>query len=105
MLHEDFCAWLSIVQDGHTGHRLPADLGRYRLSKGSRSANKFRAAVEVWKIYRQASGLSRTRAALWWTEYAWNGFWLHRHAVPRSPRDSGSPQPVAGVAAEGSAQL
>jgi glycosyltransferase involved in cell wall biosynthesis len=95
--HEDFCAWLSLIQEGHTGHRLPADLGRYRLSRNSRSSNKFRSAAEVWKIYRQASGLSLTRAALWWAEYAWNAFWLYRHALPRSPCAGGGPQPVAAL--------
>jgi hypothetical protein len=23
------------------------------------------------------------RAALWWMQYAWNGFWLYRYARPR----------------------
>ncbi len=82
-LHEDFCAWLSLIQEGHIGHRLPADLGRYRLSQGSRSANKLFAAVQTWMIYRNISKLPPMRAALWWTEYAWNSFWLHRHALPR----------------------
>ena len=82
-LHEDFCAWLSLIQRGHVGRRLAADLGRYRLSAGSRSANKLFAATESWRIYREASRLPRMRAALWWTQYAWNGFWLHRAARPR----------------------
>ena len=82
-LHEDFCAWLSLVNAGHIGHRLPADLGRYRLSLQSRSSNKLKAAIETWKIYRDASKLPRLRAAQWWVEYAWNGFWLHRYARPR----------------------
>jgi len=82
-LHEDFCAWLSLIRRGYVGHRLPVDLGRYRLSAESRSANKMTAALQTWKIYREASKLPRMRAALWWLEYAWNGFWLHRTARPR----------------------
>jgi glycosyltransferase involved in cell wall biosynthesis len=82
-LHEDFCAWLSIIQQGHVGHRLAADLGRYRLSAQSRSANKLAAAAQSWKIYRETSKLPPMRAALWWTQYAWNGFWLHLAARPR----------------------
>jgi len=82
-LHEDFVAWLSLIQRGYTGHRLPVDLGRYRLSAGSRSANKLTAATETWKIYREASMLPPLRAAGWWMQYAWNGFWLHRYARPR----------------------
>ncbi len=82
-LHEDFCAWLSLVNAGHIGHRLPADLGRYRLSPQSRSGNKLKAAIETWRIYRDASKLPRLRAVQWWVEYAWNGYWLHRYARPR----------------------
>ncbi len=82
-LHEDFCAWLSLVKCGQIGHRLAADLGRYRLCPRSRSSNKLKAAMETWRIYRDASKLSRLRAAQWWMEYAWNGFWLHHYARPR----------------------
>ena len=82
-LHEDFCAWLSLLKSGHVGHRLAADLGRYRLSPRSRSCNKLKAAIETWRIYRRASMLPRLRAARWWMEYAWNGFWLHLSARPR----------------------
>ncbi len=82
-LHEDFCAWLNLIQQGHVGHRLADDLGCYRLSAQSRSANKLTAAAHAWKIYRQTSKLPRMRAALWWTQYAWNGFWLHCMARPR----------------------
>jgi teichuronic acid biosynthesis glycosyltransferase TuaG len=81
-LHEDFCAWLSLIRQGHIGHRLPADLGRYRLSTTSRSANRLRGAINTWKIYREISNLPPLNAALWWTRYAWNSFWLHRYARP-----------------------
>jgi glycosyltransferase involved in cell wall biosynthesis len=82
-LHEDFCAWLSIIIQGHIGHRLPADLGRYRLSDKSRSANKFAGAIDTWKIYRTISKLPLMLAALWWAQYAWNSFWLRHYARPR----------------------
>ena len=82
-LHEDFCARLSLIQMGHIGHRLPEDLGRYRLSATSRSANRLTGAMHTWKIYRKVSHLSPLRAARWWMEYAWSSFWLHRLAVPR----------------------
>jgi len=81
--HEDFCAWLSLIRQGHIGHRLPADLGRYRLSNSSRSANKLVGAIDTWKIYRRISELPLLQAASWWTQYAWNSFWLHRYARPR----------------------
>lgn len=82
-LHEDFCAWLGMIKDGHIGRRLPEDLGRCRLSPQSRSSNKLYAAHETWRIYRDLSGLSRSRAVWWWIQYAWNGFWIHYSARPR----------------------
>jgi glycosyltransferase involved in cell wall biosynthesis len=83
LTHEDFIGWMSIIQRGENGHRLPFDLGRYRLSAQSRSSNKRRAISDTWKIYRQFSNLSVPRAALWWTIYIWNSFWLYRGARPR----------------------
>ena len=81
--HEDFVGWMSIIRQGENGHRLPADLGRYRLSADSRSSNKRRAVIDTWKIYRTFSHLSLAQAALWWTYYTWNSFWLYRYARPR----------------------
>jgi teichuronic acid biosynthesis glycosyltransferase TuaG len=82
-LPEDFSAWLWLIRQGHVGHRLPEDLGRYRLRKSSRSANKRWAASAIWRIYRDLEGLPFTKAMSWWTQYAWHGFWLHRLARPR----------------------
>ncbi len=83
-LNEDFRAWLGIVKAGHVGHRLAYDLGRYRLSNGSRSANKLASALEVWRIYRTESGLPFHRALGWWLQYACNALRLHRRARPGS---------------------
>jgi peptidoglycan/LPS O-acetylase OafA/YrhL/glycosyltransferase involved in cell wall biosynthesis len=83
LLHEDFCAWMSLIRSGHLGHRLPLDLGRYRLLPKSRSANKLNGAYNTWLIYREVSRLNFVHAAYWWLQYAWNGFWLYRWARPR----------------------
>ena len=81
--NEDFRTWLSLVKAGLVGHRLAHDLARYRLSNGSRSANKLLNAADVWKIYRTESGVPFCRALSWWIQYAWRGFWLNRRARPR----------------------
>lgn len=80
--HEDFCGWLSIIQRGIHGHRLPLDLGRYRLSSQSRSSNKRKAVIDAWMIYREFSGLPVARAAIWWTIYVWNSLLLYQRARP-----------------------
>ena len=80
---EDFCLWAQLIRAGHTGRRLPLDLARYRLSLNSRSANKLESAINAWHLYRKTSRLSVPRAALWWSQYAWNAFVLHVQAIPR----------------------
>lgn len=82
-LNEDFVAWLRLVKKGHVGYRLAEDLGRYRLSEGSRNGNRIASAVACWRIYRNESKLPFSVALNWWTQYAWNAFWTHRRAVPR----------------------
>jgi teichuronic acid biosynthesis glycosyltransferase TuaG len=81
---EDFCLWSQLIRDGHIGHRLPSDLGRYRLSPKSRSSNKFQSALNAWYVYRNYSKLSRARCAFWWARYVWNTFWLYRFSKPRT---------------------
>jgi teichuronic acid biosynthesis glycosyltransferase TuaG len=81
-LHEDWAAWLSLVRRGYAGRLLAEDLGRYRLSPGSRNATKLTSARRVWHLYRSIEGLPWLRAANWWTQYAWNSFWLRRKARP-----------------------
>ena len=79
---EDFALWAQLLNEGHTGHRLPCDLARYRLSPKSRSSNKLRSAMNAWQLYRVISKLSMARAGFWWVQYAWNASWLHRNARP-----------------------
>ncbi|HEY1804607.1 MAG TPA: glycosyltransferase family 2 protein [Terracidiphilus sp.] len=81
--HEDWLAWLWLLQQRHAGQLLPEDLGRYRLSTTSRNADKLSAAWEVWHLYRIREGLSWPRAAYWWSLYAWNSLWLHLRSRPR----------------------
>jgi teichuronic acid biosynthesis glycosyltransferase TuaG len=78
--HEDFVAWLTMIERGHTGHRVPYDLGRQRMSGSSRNANKLRAIYHTWLIYRKASKLPLPRAISWWTQYVWNTLHMYRHA-------------------------
>lgn len=78
-LHEDFLAWLTLVQHGHVGHRFAEVLSSYRLATGSRNSKKLRSAVHCWSNYRNVSGLSLTRATNWWIQYAWNS-WSSRRA-------------------------
>jgi glycosyltransferase involved in cell wall biosynthesis len=90
VVHEDFCCWLSIIQAGKIGHRLPADLGRYRLSANSRSANRLKGIVESWKMYRRYSKLPLLRAAVWWTQYVCNSVLTYGRARPQLTQFNGT---------------
>jgi teichuronic acid biosynthesis glycosyltransferase TuaG len=79
---EDFCLWTKLIRQGYIGHRLPADLARYRLSPKGRSANKMESALNVWHLYRKISKVSFARAVCWWVQYVWNAFKLHLNARP-----------------------
>ncbi|MDE2400758.1 MAG: glycosyltransferase family 2 protein [Burkholderiales bacterium] len=81
-LPEDFLAWLAIIQHGHHGHRLPEDLGRYRLTGASRSSNKLASALAVWHLYRHVEKLPASTALSWWLQYAWNARQLYKRARP-----------------------
>ena len=81
-LPEDFLAWLTVLQRGHSGHRVAQDLGRYRLTPESRSSNKLAAARAVWHLYRGVERLPWLTAASWWFQYAWNARRMHEAARP-----------------------
>jgi teichuronic acid biosynthesis glycosyltransferase TuaG len=83
LTNEDFVAWLRIIEQGHIGHRVPRDLGRYRVSDSGRNANKLRAAYYSWLVYRNMSKLPLPRAISWWTLYVWNTFRMYRDARPQ----------------------
>ncbi|MGN6711819.1 glycosyltransferase family 2 protein [Anaerocolumna jejuensis] len=52
--HEDYAAWLEILKHIDTaalGIQMP--LAKYRISKNTVSANKFKSILWVWNIYRK----------------------------------------------------
>lgn len=82
-LPEDFLAWLEIIESGVYGRRFPEDLARYRRSEHSRSSNKLKAALAMWKIYARTEKLSPATAGWWWVRYAFAARTLYRRATPR----------------------
>ena len=68
-LHEDFALWLQILKD-----RTPAAMGLdeplliYRVSAGSKSGNKLKAAGMTFQVYRYV-GLSLPEAIYYWGWY------------------------------------
>ncbi len=56
-MHEDFAVWLNILKTESFAYGVNEPLLTYRLSKGSKSSNKLKAAKMTWRVYR-FSGLS-----------------------------------------------
>lgn len=72
MAHEDYAAWLGLLRGGEPAYGLDEVLAQYRLSDGSASGNKLRAAVWNWKIFRGFLHLPLWRCCLCFAGYAWN---------------------------------
>jgi len=51
-MHEDFAAWLKILKKGVVAYGINKPLLVYRVSAGSRSYNKLKAAKMTLKVYR-----------------------------------------------------
>lgn len=69
--HEDYALWLTILRDGHSAVGIEEPLVKYRVHPGSVSSNKLKAAGFHWNVLRLVAGLSRTRAAINFTYYAY----------------------------------
>ncbi|HEY5588810.1 MAG TPA: glycosyltransferase family 2 protein [Candidatus Paceibacterota bacterium] len=50
--HEDYVVWLSMLKECKIVYGINEVLAKYRVMKGTRSANKIKSAKERWKIYR-----------------------------------------------------
>lgn len=60
----DMALWLSILKKGFDAHGMNEVLSQYRIVSTSNTANKFKAAKDVWRVYRNIEGLSILRS-LW----------------------------------------
>lgn len=55
---QDMALWLSILKKGFKAFGYQEPLANYRLVSGSASGNKWKAAKDVWKVYRKIENLS-----------------------------------------------
>lgn len=78
MGYDDFILWLDILKRGVTAYGLNEDFMRYRLVETSVSANKFKSAQWVWKIYREQEKLSLLKTFYCFINYGLRGYLKHR---------------------------
>lgn len=74
---EDMSLWLSIMKKGIDAYPVPGPLHRYRITPGSASSNKFRAACDVWRVYRKIEKLSLLQSAVNFVCYSFNAVKKH----------------------------
>ena len=60
---QDYGLWLMLLKGGGEAHGIDEVLASWRMRPGSLSANKLKAAVGTWRVYREVAGLGRGAAA------------------------------------------
>lgn len=71
-LHEDYIMWLSILKEYGNAYGINEPLLKYRVMKGTKSANKLKSAKMTYGVYRYI-GLGRIKAFYYFCFYAVNG--------------------------------
>lgn len=71
-LHEDYIMWLSILKEFKYAYGLNEPLLRYRVMRGTKSANKLKSAKMTFGVYRYM-GIGRMKAFYYFIHYAFNG--------------------------------
>ena len=70
----DMALWLLIMRRGFFAYGLDENLAKYRVVSSSNTANKMKAAKDVWKVYRQVEKLSFIYSVWCFVGYAFNAF-------------------------------
>lgn len=68
----DMALWLLIMKRGFKAYGLQDNLAFYRIVSSSNTAKKWKAAKEVWDVYRKVEKLSIIHSALNFLGYAFN---------------------------------
>ncbi len=85
---EDFLAWSHCIQKTGPALRCPHDLARYAVVPNSRSSIARRAAISVWKLYRNVEQINFGLAGIYFMAYA-AGVSLKRYQCrPHSDRQT-----------------
>lgn len=76
---QDTALWLQLLRLHGPARGLPEELARYRVVRHSISRNKWRAARQVWRVYREIEQLSLPKAGWCFVNYSWNA--LRRNLI------------------------
>jgi teichuronic acid biosynthesis glycosyltransferase TuaG len=68
----DMALWLDIMKRGFSAYGLNENLAYYRLVSTSNTSKKWKAATEVWEVYRTVEKLSIGYSLLCFIGYSYN---------------------------------
>ena len=68
----DMALWLDIMKRGFSAYGLNENLAYYRLVSNSNTSKKWKAATEVWEVYRTVERLSIGYSLLCFIGYSYN---------------------------------
>ncbi len=69
---QDMALWLLIMKRGFKAYGLQTTLAHYRLVSTSNTAKKWKAAKDVWKVYREIEHINPLYSAICFMGYAIN---------------------------------
>jgi len=67
---QDLALWLSILKSTDFAYKCGPELTRYRVRPGSVSANKLKAAMYTWRVYRHIEALGLLQSLYYFSHYA-----------------------------------
>ena len=68
----DMALWLLIMKRGFSAYGLNENLAYYRIVSTSNTSKKFKAAKEVWDVYRKVEQLNIVYSAICFVGYVYN---------------------------------
>ncbi|MDO4307541.1 MAG: glycosyltransferase family 2 protein [Eubacteriales bacterium] len=74
--HEDYLTWLRVLKTYGYAAGINQPYLKYRLSRGSKSGNKWKSAVMTYKVYRYM-GYGTWKSMLFFGSYAVHGVWKY----------------------------
>jgi len=81
---QDAATWLNILRAGFCCYGLDEILAEYRRTKNSLSSNKFKAAKNMWFLYRKVECLSFPFSCFCFLKYAMLAVWKRMYFINKS---------------------
>lgn len=74
---QDYVLWLYLCKKGFIAHGLQETLAKYRNVTGSISSNKWKVAIQNWKVYREVENLNIVYSTWYFINYLLKKTWKY----------------------------